>query len=88
MSQRSSLISFLRRNSASKLIWHIDLNYRINLPDADVRTLLSEASQHLGLTALLKFDQLNLAKRTKKAFENFVEPTIRHLPCVPILRST
>lgn len=58
-----------------------DLNYRINLADVDVRTLL-EASQHQGPQTLLKYDQLALAMRTKKAFTNFVEAPIHHLPYV------
>jgi len=58
----------------------IDLNYRINLTDADVRTLLAEASEEQGLRTLFKYDQLSLAMRTKKAFANFVEATIHHPP--------
>ena len=60
-----------------------DLNYRINLADVDVRTLL-EASQYRGPQTLLQYDQLALAMRTKKAFTKFVEATIHHLPCVLI----
>ncbi|TCD64994.1 hypothetical protein EIP91_003361 [Steccherinum ochraceum] len=60
-----------------------DLNYRINLADADVRSLLGEASPEHGLSQLLKFDQLGLAIRTQNAFVNFLEPTILHLPRKP-----
>ncbi|THH32874.1 hypothetical protein EUX98_g1340 [Antrodiella citrinella] len=62
------------------LFWLGDLNYRINLSDADVRVLLAEASEPQGLRALLNYDQLGLAIRTKKAFANFVEAAIHHPP--------
>ena len=63
----------------------VDLNYRVTIPDADARTLLTDPSQHQGLQRLLKFDQLGLAMRTKKAFSDFVEDPIHHLPCVKSL---
>jgi hypothetical protein len=37
-----------------------DLNYRIDLPDAEVRALLNE-SGNLGFDALLTYDQVNHA---------------------------
>ncbi|KAH8102042.1 DNase I-like protein [Cristinia sonorae] len=63
------------------LFWmHSDLNYRINLADADIRALLSDASESHGLPVLTKFDQLGLAMRTKKAFTDFEEPYIHYPP--------
>jgi hypothetical protein len=37
----------------------VDLNYRINLPDADVRDILSSGSSE-KLEALLKYDQVRV----------------------------
>ncbi|KAK7680399.1 hypothetical protein QCA50_016639 [Cerrena zonata] len=62
------------------LFWMVYLNYRINLPDADVRTLLAEQSVRDSLALLQQYDQLKLAMRTKKAFVDFTEPDITHLP--------
>ncbi|CAL1710188.1 unnamed protein product [Somion occarium] len=57
-----------------------DLNYRINLPDADVRTLLAEEPKLESLSLLQQYDQLKLAMRTNKAFNDFSEHTITHSP--------
>ncbi|KAI0725443.1 DNase I-like protein [Fomitopsis betulina] len=64
------------------IFWMIDLNYRLNLPDADVRHLLSSPRElrrpNMGL--MLKFDQLLLARHLRKAFEDFKEHPISHAP--------
>ncbi|KAJ3794881.1 DNase I-like protein [Lentinula aff. detonsa] len=62
------------------LFWMGDLNYRINLPDADVRALLSSESWKNKLEILKHFDQLKTSIREKKAFEIFLEYDIHHLP--------
>ncbi|KAL6304662.1 DNase I-like protein [Sparassis latifolia] len=62
------------------LFWMVNLNYRINLPDIDVRTLLSSDLGIKDLRVLLSFDQLGLAMRTGKAFEGFHEHAITHIP--------
>ncbi|KAJ3724182.1 DNase I-like protein [Lentinula guzmanii] len=56
------------------------LNYRINLPDADVRALLSSESWKNKLEIMKHFDQLKTSIREKKAFEIFLEYDIHHLP--------
>lgn len=38
----------------------IDLNYRLNLPDADVRHLLYSTPTSQGIDALLQFDEVRL----------------------------
>jgi hypothetical protein len=77
-----------------------DLNYRVNLQDADVRGLLvSDIGD--SVQTLLKYDQvsrdipclfrypsylpisgikLKNAQRDKRAFDNFVEHPISHIP--------
>ncbi|KAH9933096.1 DNase I-like protein [Amylocystis lapponica] len=62
------------------LFWMVHLNYRIELSDADVRTLLSSELGDDELPVLLEYDQLRLAIRTKKAFEGFAEHPITHAP--------
>ncbi|GJE93071.1 DNase I-like protein [Phanerochaete sordida] len=61
------------------LFWLGDLNYRNELPDADVRALLADDAVD-NVPALLEFDQLNIARRTDRAFANFIEHPISHLP--------
>ncbi|KAF5390606.1 hypothetical protein D9757_002587 [Collybiopsis confluens] len=58
----------------------LDLNYRIDLPDADVRELLSSDSWKDKLDILLYYDQLKTAMRTNRAFDIFFEHEISHLP--------
>ncbi|KAI0340269.1 DNase I-like protein [Trametopsis cervina] len=66
---------------ADALFWLGDLNYRINLPDRDIRALLERAEDRSSsLPELLKFDQLKTALRTRKAFTGFNEFPITHLP--------
>ncbi|KAK6974368.1 inositol polyphosphate 5-phosphatase OCRL-1 [Favolaschia claudopus] len=63
------------------LFWMVNLNYRIDVPDADVRTILSSdewaESRH---ETLLQYDQLKSAVRARKAFDIFSEGPIKHLP--------
>ncbi|KAH7876930.1 uncharacterized protein C8R40DRAFT_1248743 [Lentinula edodes] len=62
------------------LFWIVNLNYRINISDADVRELLSSESWKDKLEILTHFDQLKTSIREKKAFEIFHEHDIHHLP--------
>ncbi|THH21414.1 hypothetical protein EW146_g123 [Bondarzewia mesenterica] len=62
------------------LIWMGDLNYRINLPDDDLRTLLATGSAVDSDSVLLPFDQLTYSIRTRRAFDGFTEHPIRFLP--------
>ncbi|KAI0357724.1 DNase I-like protein [Trametes cingulata] len=64
------------------LFWLVsDLNYRITLPDADVRTLLaSDELKEENISTLRRFDQLTIAMRSRKAFEDFTEQPISHPP--------
>ncbi|KIK67887.1 hypothetical protein GYMLUDRAFT_155419 [Collybiopsis luxurians FD-317 M1] len=62
------------------LFWMVNLNYRINLPDADVRELLRSETWKNSLDILLQYDQLRTAMRNKKAFDIFFEHNVRHLP--------
>ncbi|KAI0049485.1 DNase I-like protein [Auriscalpium vulgare] len=57
-----------------------DLNYRVNLPDPDVRYFLSHNFAGHGVHTLLKFDQLKGSMRNAKAFVGFSEHPITHLP--------
>ncbi|KAF7329209.1 DNase I-like protein [Mycena kentingensis (nom. inval.)] len=61
--------------------WMGDLNYRIDAPDADVRTVLASDDWEDGrFEALLQYDQLKAAMRDKKAFNTFEEGKITHFP--------
>ncbi|KAL0579195.1 hypothetical protein V5O48_002817 [Marasmius crinis-equi] len=60
-----------------------DLNYRIDLPDSDVRAILGAEHWEDKFSALLKHDQLKNAIRNNKAFDLFSEHTISHLPRKP-----
>ncbi|KIM82825.1 hypothetical protein PILCRDRAFT_457561 [Piloderma croceum F 1598] len=61
------------------LIWMVHLNYRVDLQDADVRGLLvSDIGDNVQ--TLLKYDQLKNAQRDHRAFDNFVEHPISHIP--------
>ncbi|CCL99367.1 uncharacterized protein FIBRA_01385 [Fibroporia radiculosa] len=71
-----------RASSSRVLKGGADLNYRINLPDIDIRQLLRSQSESRDLDwkILLGYDQLRLAMRTNKAFELFSEHPITHPP--------
>ncbi|KDQ56675.1 hypothetical protein JAAARDRAFT_194649 [Jaapia argillacea MUCL 33604] len=57
-----------------------DLNYRIDLSDGDIRTLLGSHLREQNFQILLRSDQLNTAIRRGEAFEGFKEANISHLP--------
>jgi phosphatidylinositol-bisphosphatase len=69
------------------LFWMGDLNYRIDLPDSQVRELLGTAVQNpankLGeesFELLQKHDQLKKSQRDGKAFVGFNEMRIGYMP--------
>jgi phosphatidylinositol-bisphosphatase len=70
------------------LVWMGDLNYRVDLPDGQVRALLStihtnSVESSLGresMALLLRHDQLKKAMRGGRAFVGFEEHEIQHLP--------
>jgi phosphatidylinositol-bisphosphatase len=70
------------------LIWMGDLNYRVDLPDTQVRSLLQTIHQpgknaRLGaesMALLQRYDQLKKAQRDRKAFVGFTEAEITHIP--------
>ncbi|KAJ6493027.1 DNase I-like protein [Mycena sanguinolenta] len=63
------------------LFWMVNLNYRLDLADADVRTILSsEEWAESRCETLLRYDQLKSAIRANKAFDMFSEGPITHLP--------
>ncbi|TDL27765.1 DNase I-like protein [Rickenella mellea] len=60
-----------------------DLNYRIDLPDADVRALLSSPNLHLrelGVRDMVLHDQLKNVIKEGQSFKGFLEGDITHLP--------
>ncbi|GLB39715.1 putative inositol polyphosphate phosphatase, catalytic domain homologues [Lyophyllum shimeji] len=57
-----------------------DLNYRLDLPDTDVREILSSPAWEGKPGTLLRYDQLKKAIRTGRAFSGFNENPITHLP--------
>ncbi|KIJ16415.1 hypothetical protein PAXINDRAFT_132353 [Paxillus involutus ATCC 200175] len=72
------------------LFWMVHLNYRLDLPDGDIRALLSSHVSGIeSIQSLLAHDQasliynsflLNVAIRTGKAFTGFTEHPITHIP--------
>ncbi|KAJ7178211.1 DNase I-like protein [Mycena filopes] len=66
------------------LFWmsnYVDLNYRIDVPDADVRTILGSPEwKEERFGTLVQYDQLKAAVRAGKAFDMFDEGEITHLP--------
>jgi inositol polyphosphate 5-phosphatase INPP5B/F len=70
------------------LVWMGDLNYRVDLPDAQIRSLLrtvhrpgKNARLRAESMALLqRHDQLKKAQRDRKAFVGFKEADISHNP--------
>jgi phosphatidylinositol-bisphosphatase len=63
------------------LFWMGDLNYRLDLPDGDIRKLLfSHVSGIDSIQTLLLYDQLRTAIRSNKAFAGFTEHPIAHIP--------
>ncbi|EIN14588.1 DNase I-like protein [Punctularia strigosozonata HHB-11173 SS5] len=62
------------------LFWMVDLNYRIDLPDQDLRNILGSAARDIYLDSVQRFDQLKIAITKSKAFVGFSEHQIAHLP--------
>ncbi|EJD47455.1 DNase I-like protein [Auricularia subglabra TFB-10046 SS5] len=65
------------------IFWSVNLNYRIDLPDQDVRELLGDVyhpTDKHNLKLLLRWDQLKASQRGAKAFDGFEEAEIRFLP--------
>ncbi|KIK38519.1 hypothetical protein CY34DRAFT_809249 [Suillus luteus UH-Slu-Lm8-n1] len=62
------------------LFWMVDLNYRIDLADGDVRELLASSPGTDNIPILLKYDQLKTAIASGKAFAEFSEHAITHMP--------
>lgn len=62
------------------LFWMGDLNYRIDLADGDVRELLASSPGTGNFPILLKYDQLKTAIASGKAFAEFSEHAITHMP--------
>ncbi|RUS19167.1 Endonuclease/exonuclease/phosphatase [Endogone sp. FLAS-F59071] len=58
------------------LIWTGDLNYRIDMPEAEVKTYIE--AQHTD--TLLEFDQLNIERSAKRTFHDFQEGAITFAP--------
>ncbi|KZV85961.1 DNase I-like protein [Exidia glandulosa HHB12029] len=72
------------------VFWNVHLNYRIDLPDLDVRELLGDTSHPTdkhNISTLLKWDQLKNSQRSAKVFEGFEEAEIKFLPYVTPLFS-
>ncbi|KAJ7059109.1 DNase I-like protein, partial [Mycena amicta] len=63
------------------VFWMVHLNYRIDAPDEDVRTVLASDEWRDGrFQTLLQYDQLKAAMRANKAFTTFEEGQITHFP--------
>ncbi|KAK7021890.1 hypothetical protein VNI00_017179 [Paramarasmius palmivorus] len=75
---RISLALSARPASKSDVV--VDLNYRIDLPDYDVRSMLAAEHWKEKYERLLQYDQLKNAMRNQKAFHLFMEHPISHLP--------
>ncbi|KAK0195909.1 DNase I-like protein [Armillaria mellea] len=63
------------------VFWIGDLNYRIDLPDLDVRAiLLEDCWEGDRFETLLPYDQLKNSIRSQKAFDVFTEFPVTHRP--------
>ncbi|KAL4071719.1 DNase I-like protein [Scleroderma citrinum] len=63
------------------LFWMVNLNYRIDLSDADIRAILTpHVDDNGGIRYLVVYDQLRKAIQSGKAFSGFLEHSITHLP--------
>ncbi|CAI4780908.1 CEI_1a_G0049660.mRNA.1.CDS.1 [Saccharomyces cerevisiae] len=61
------------------IFWLGDMNYRINLPNEDVRRELHNQEEGY-IDKLLHFDQLTLGINSGSVFEGFKEPTLKFRP--------
>ncbi|EGO01156.1 hypothetical protein SERLA73DRAFT_50363 [Serpula lacrymans var. lacrymans S7.3] len=65
------------------LFWIPDLNYRLDIDDSDVRSLIvTRNSENNNMATLVKYDQLRNAIRAGKAFAGFSEYPVTHPPFV------
>lgn len=62
------------------VIWLGDLNYRVNLPNDQVRQELALLANDQRLSRLLAYDQLLMEIHAKNAFKNFEESEITFKP--------
>jgi hypothetical protein len=62
----------------SHLFWMGDLNYRISLPDVEVRQFIQLGLP--GIEKLLTYDQLLAEKTAKRSFAGFMEAPIDFPP--------
>ncbi|KAF9453377.1 DNase I-like protein [Macrolepiota fuliginosa MF-IS2] len=62
------------------LFWMGDLNYRVDIPDSDFRTLLADEDWNDRLNTLVRYDQLKKSITSKMAFDGFFEDVITYLP--------
>ncbi|KAH8827150.1 DNase I-like protein [Flagelloscypha sp. PMI_526] len=62
------------------VFWMGDLNYRVDVPDPDVRRILNSPDWHNGIDVLMRHDQLRKSMASQQAFEIFTEPRITHMP--------
>ncbi|EIM92905.1 DNase I-like protein [Stereum hirsutum FP-91666 SS1] len=73
--------AILRVYESDALFWMVDLNYRLNLPEDDVRTILRSAARDKSAYSLLLYhDQLRESIRKRRAFAGFLEQPIQFLP--------
>lgn len=78
--ESASLISTRNVYESDILFWMGDLNYRIDLSDSDVRTILNSEDPEYDMGILLNFDQLRKAMQKKMAFAGFCEHPITYFP--------
>ncbi|KAF9011762.1 Endonuclease/exonuclease/phosphatase [Cyathus striatus] len=62
------------------VFWMGDLNYRLDLADADIRNVLADTEWDGKYDTLLRFDQLKKAMINERAFSSFREFPISHAP--------
>ncbi|TFY66027.1 hypothetical protein EVG20_g5062 [Dentipellis fragilis] len=80
LAQDGTPVSSMSIYRSDALIWMGDLNYRINISDPDVRSILSSAPLHKASATLLKYDQLKTSMQRKEAFVHYTEDPISFLP--------
>ncbi|KAF6751635.1 DNase I-like protein [Ephemerocybe angulata] len=64
------------------LFWMVYLNYRVDIPDLDMRRILREEGWDASdkFESFLRYDQLVKAQKHEKAFVGFRESAISHFP--------